>query len=109
MVSVSWLSNGYTYTAFNLGASGAVMTSPTPGSTFTSSSVTFTWTAGAGASAYWIDVGSATGAHDYYASGSLGNVQTLTVNGLPTNGSQVFVTLYSLVSGTWLSNGYTYT
>ena len=108
LVSGTWLSNGYTYTAFNLGASGAVMTSPTPGSTFTSSSVTFTWTAGAGASAYWIDVGSTTGAHDYYSSGNLGNVTTLTVNGLPTDGSNVYVTLYSLIGGTWTGNTYQY-
>jgi hypothetical protein len=104
----NWLNNGYTYTAFNLGASGAVMTSPTPGSTFTSSTVTFNWTAGAGATAYWIDVGSTTGAHDYYSSGNLGNVTTLTVNGLPTDGSNVYVTLYSLIGGTWTGNTYQY-
>src|ERR1700722_3053283 len=108
LVSGTWLSNGYTYTAYNLGAAGAVMTSPTPGSSFTSSSVTFTWTAGAGASAYWIDVGSTTGGHDYYSSGNLGNVQTLTVNGLPTDGSNVYVTLYSLIGGTWTGNTYQY-
>lgn len=26
------------------------------------------------------------------------------MNGLPTNGSTIYVTLYSLVQGTWLSN-----
>jgi len=71
--------------------------------------VTFGWTAGSGASAYWIDVGSTTGAHDIYSSGNIGNVTTLTVNGLPTDGSMVYVTLYSLIGGTWSGNAYTYT
>jgi len=38
---------------------------------------------------------------------NLGNVLTTTANGLPTNGSTVYVTLYSLVGGQWLSNAYT--
>ena len=38
-----------------------------------------------------------------------GNVLTQTVNNLPTNGSTVYVTLYSLVGGQWLNNQYTYT
>ena len=110
LVSGAWLSNGYIYTAFNGSTStGAVMTTPPPGSTLTGSSVTFGWTAGAGASAYWVDVGSTTGGHQYFSSGNLGNVLTTTVNGLPTDGSAVYVTLYSLISGAWLNNAYTYT
>ncbi len=110
MVSGAWLSNPYTYTAFNVSTStGAVMTSPAPGSTLTGSSVTFGWTAGAGASAYWVDVGSTAGGHQYFSSGNLGNVLTTTVNGLPTDGSAVYVTLYSLISGAWINNAYTYT
>ncbi len=85
------------------------MTTPPPNSTFTGSTVTFDWTAGAGASAYWLDIGSSPGGNQYYQSGNLGNVLTVTVNGLPTDGSTVYVTLYSLVGGNWLSNAYTYT
>ena len=70
--------------------------------------MTFDWTAGAGASAYWLDVGSTAGGNNYYQSGNLGNVLTATVTGLPTNGSTVYVTLYSLVGGQWVANGYTY-
>ena len=55
------VSNAYTYTAFNLAAARGVLTTPTPGSTLTGSSVTFIWTAGAGASAYWLDVGMSPG------------------------------------------------
>ena len=105
----NWLSNAYTYTAYSLSAAAGVMTTPMPGSTLTGSSVTFGWTAGSGSSAYWIDVGSTTGGHDIYSSGNLGNVLTLTVNGLPTDGSMVYVTLYSLIGSSWSGNTYTYT
>jgi hypothetical protein len=105
----NWVSTGYTYTAFGAGSQKGVITSPAPSTTLTGSSVTFTWTAGNGATAYWIDVGSSAGGNQYYQSGNLGNVLTKTINNLPTNGSTVYVTLYSLVNGQWLSNQYTYT
>ena len=104
-----WLSNQYTYTAFNASGAQGVITSPTPGSQFTGTTVTFNWAAGAGSSAYWLDVGSSPGGNQYYQSGNLGNTLTATVNGLPSNGSTVYVTLYSLVGGQWLSNQYSYT
>jgi len=105
----NWLNNQYTYTAFSLAASTGTMQTPVPGSTLAGSTVTFDWTAGSGASGYWIDIGSTTGAHDIYSSGNLGNVLTLTVNGLPTDGSAVYVTLYSLIGGAWSANTYPYT
>ena len=109
LVSGTWLSNAYTYTAYNLAAAGGVLTSPNPGSTLTSSTVTFGWTAGAGASNYWLDVGSTPGGNQYFQSGPLGNVLTTTVSGLPTDGSTIYVTLYSLIGGAWSGNAYTYT
>jgi trimeric autotransporter adhesin len=109
LVSGTWLSNAYTYTAYSLAAASGVLTTPTPGSPLTSSTVTFGWSAGSGASAYWIDIGSTTGGHDIYSSGNLGNVLTVTVSGLPTDGSTIYVTLYSLIGGTWSGNAYTYT
>jgi hypothetical protein len=75
----------------------------------TASSVTFNWTAGAGASAYWLDVGSTPGGNQFYQSGNLGNVLATTVNGLPTDGSAIYVTLYSLIGAQWSGNAYTYT
>jgi hypothetical protein len=109
LIGGGWTPNAYTYTAFNAVGGLAVMQTPTPGSTLTSSSVTFDWTAGAGASAYWMDVGSAAGGNNYYSSGNLGNVLTTVVNGLPTDGSTIYVTLYSLIGGVWSGNAYTYT
>jgi len=109
LVSGQWLSNSYTYTAYSLSGQQGVLTTPTPGSQFTGTTVTFQWTPGAGASAYWLDLGNVPGGNQYYQSGNLGNVLTTTANGLPSDGSTVYATLYSLVGGQWLSNGYTYT
>ncbi|MGA3193455.1 MAG: protease pro-enzyme activation domain-containing protein [Terriglobales bacterium] len=108
-VNGTWLTYPYTYTAFNAGAAQGVLTSPTPNSTLTGSTVTFNWTAGSGATAYAMDIGNVAGGNQYYQSGNLGNVLTTTANSLPTNGSTVYVTLYSLVGGNWLNTGYTYT
>ena len=109
LVGGNWLNNSYTYTAFNQAASAGMLTTPTPSSTLTSSTVTFDWTAGAGASAYWMDISKVSpGGNDVYQSGNLGNVLTTTVSGLPTDGSELYVTLYSLIGGNWVANAYTY-
>ncbi len=107
LIGGTWVPNSYTYTAFN-GAASGVITTPVPGSTLSGSSVAFGWTAGAGASAYWLVVGSTAGGDDYYSSGNLGDVLTATVNGLPANGSTIYVTLFSDVGGQWLNNAYAY-
>ena len=52
--------------------------------------------------------GSTPGGNNYYQSGNLGKVPpTTTANGLPTDGSTVYVTLWSLVNNQWVSNQYT--
>ena len=111
LIGGQWFSNAYTYTAFNAANNKGVMTSPTPGTTLTSSSVIFQWSAGTGATAYWLDVGSTPGGNQYEQSGSLPTTPPLqlTVNTLPTNGSTIYATLYSMIGGQWLSNAYTYT
>ena len=110
-LSGTWQHIDYIYTAFGGAADRGVITSPAPGATLPGSSVTFSWTAGAGASAYWLDVGSTPGGNQYEQSGSRPTTPPLqlTVNGLPTNGTPVYATLYSQVNGVWLSNAYTYT
>ena len=70
--------------------------------------VTFTWSADIGATGYWLDIGSVAGGNQYYQSGNLGNVLYTTVTTLPADGSQIYVTLYSLIGGQWYSNAYTY-
>jgi hypothetical protein len=109
LVNGSWLNNVYMYTAYSLAAAGGTLTTPMPGSVLTSGTVTFDWTAGAGASAYWLDVGNVAGGDQYYQSGNLGGALTTTVSGLPTDGSTIYATLYSLIGGQWTSNAYSYT
>jgi hypothetical protein len=104
-----WSGTAYTYTAYNAASGAGVITSPANDSTLGGSSVAFNWTAGASASAYWLDVGGTAGGNNYYSSGNLGNVLTTTASGLPTDGSTIYVTLYSLISGVWSGNAYTYT
>jgi hypothetical protein len=106
----SWATpDTYTYTAEGVASSGgAVLSTPTPSSTFTGTTVTFGWTEVGNATAYWLDLGSSAGANNYYQSGSLGNTNTVTVSGLPSTGVPVYATLYSLISGSWVANPATY-
>jgi hypothetical protein len=107
-VGGSWQYTEYTY---NPGGVIATLTSPSPNGTMLSgSSVTFTWRAGTdNISNYWLDVGNTAGGNNYYQSGALPTSTTsVTVNNLPTDGSEVFVTLWSLVNGQWLYNSYNF-
>jgi hypothetical protein len=83
------------------------MISPPPGSTFTSSTVTFTWSAGS-ATSYFLFVGSSLHGADIYNSGVV-TVHSKTVNNIPTDGRTIYVTLGSQVNGSWSVNYYTYT
>ena len=108
-VAGQWIYTQDTYTAYNLSSALGVMQTPIPGSTLSGAVQTFTWSAGSGASAYWLDVGSTMGGNNYYQSGNLGNVLTTTVYSLPADGSQIYVTLWSLVGSQWYYNEYNYT
>jgi hypothetical protein len=83
------------------------MISPAPGSTFSSSTVTFQWTAG-GATAYALTLGSSARTIDVYNSGAI-HALSVTVNNIPTDGRTVYATLYSQVNNGWVSKVYTYT
>lgn len=84
----------------------AEVTTPTPGSTLPSSVVTFNWTAGS-ARVYKLFVGTARGSANIYNSGKL-KVRTLGVNNIPTNGSTIYVRLWSRVNKRWVFIDYTY-
>jgi len=98
-----WVNYDYTYTA----ASKAVMLSPTPGSPLTTSTVTFTWSAGVGPTEYWLDVGNSIGSGDIYA-GNQGTATSKTVTSIPTDGRPLYVRLWSKISGVWVNNDYRY-
>ena len=106
-IGSNWNSLAYTYTA----AGPANVTSPANGSTFTSSSVTFQWSAGGGVTQYWLSISKvgAGGGDLYNSDPGPGLVTSKTITGLPTDGSTIYVRLYSHIGGTWPSRDYTYT
>ena len=101
----AWEHTDSTYTAATL----AQLTSPTPGSTLTGSSVTFTWSAVAGVPLYDLHLSAiGPGGSDLYSSGGVEGT-SVSVFGLPTNGKKIYARLYSLVYGTFESVDYVYT
>jgi hypothetical protein len=104
-ISGSWLYRDYSYVA--AGTPLAAMTSPLSGSQFPGTSVTFQWSAGIGISSYQLYVGSTLGGSNYYNQW-LGKNQSTAVTGLPTDGSTVYVRLWSYYSGTWQYRDYAY-
>jgi uncharacterized repeat protein (TIGR01451 family) len=101
----------YTYTAFAAAAfTLTLMTSPVNGVTLASSSQTFQWTAGSGVSDYWLSIGTqGVGTHDIYYRDEGTNLSQA-VTGLPSNGSVIYVRLWSqnAATGAWVNNDYTY-
>ena len=89
------------------GSQKAEMISPTPGTTFLSSSVTFSWTPG-NTTSYKLFLGKSKGKSNIYKSSVL-TVHSLTVNNIPTNGHAVWVRLSSHLNGKWKHNDYHYT
>lgn len=102
-----WQQANYTYT--EAPPVLAAMTSPSAGSALPGSSVTFTWSAGAGPSAYWLYLGN-TGPNsaNLYSSGSITGT-SITVSGLPTTGVKLYATLFSKINSTWEPVNYIYT
>lgn len=88
-------------------ATPAQMSSPAPGSTFSSSGQTFNWTSGTGVSSYRLDLGNAAGATDIYAGVSTTQLSAA-VSGLPTDGRTVWARLSSNISGSWSFADYSY-
>jgi hypothetical protein len=87
----------------------ATITSPKSGSTLAGASVTFTWTVAIGATNYKLFVGSTgKGSYNLYYSGYT-TATSAVVGGLPTNGSTIYVRLFTNFNGTLDYNDYTYT
>ena len=99
--------NGFVTSMTQAVAQKASMLTPAPGSTFTAATVTFTWT-NAGASMYWLDVGTAFARADI-TTGNVGTATSKAVNGIPVDGSAIYVRLWTNIGGTWQGFDYTYT
>jgi glucose/arabinose dehydrogenase len=85
----------------------AQMTSPTPGSTLTSSTVTFSWSAGTGVSQYWLSVGTTPGGSQLWG-GSTGMARSQTVTGIPIDGRTIYTRVQSFTGGAWPASDATY-
>jgi hypothetical protein len=97
----------YTFTARTMPP--AALASPTPGSTFTSASATFTWNTAIGATYYEFFLGSTgPGSYNLYYSGHL-SVTSVTVSKLPTNGETIYARLYTNFNGALEYYDYTFT
>lgn len=89
-----------------------ILTSPRPGSTLTGSSLDFRWNRNrAGATAWYIRVGSARSAGDYYEARITDrNATSHRVTGLPTNGETLYIEFSNrLTNGDWNIRYYTVT
>ena len=111
----AWQSRDYSYNSGSSGGGGSGspgLVAPNPGSTFSGSSVTFSWGKnGASVNEWWLYVGPSTGSASFHNSGSLsGGTLSRSVSGLPTNGSTVWVRLYwkTSSSGAWQSQDYSF-
>jgi Putative Ig domain len=104
----TYLYNDYSYTESGAPVP-AVLTSPTPGTKLSGSSVTFTWTAGtSGTTGYWMWIGTTPGSFDIANLGQFSGTSTTTT--LPTGGATIYIRLWTVINGTtYLYNDYSYT
>jgi hypothetical protein len=106
-INGAWQSTDYTFTESGGPPVKATLTSPTV-TTFTGSSQTFTWSAGAGVSRYALRVGTTgVGSKNIYDSGST-MATSATVDNIPTNGGTVYVGVSSQINGVWQYAAYTF-
>ena len=108
LINGAWQYTSYTYTSAGT-ATKAALTTPSPGTQLTGTSVSFSWTPGNSATHFELWLGSTgVGSSNLYNSGSV-TATTETVNSLPNNSEKVYARLYSLINGAWQSTDYTYT
>jgi hypothetical protein len=91
------------------GLAATALISPTPGTVLAGPSVTFTWTAGAGATEFdlWLGL-SGPGSSSLYTSGFT-TATSATANNLPTRGATIYARLFYEIGGVWSHLDYTYT
>jgi hypothetical protein len=107
-INGAWVSNYFTYTEAGT-ASLAVLTSPTPGSTLTGASATFSWTTGSGPTAYIFYLGTLGQSSSNIYSSGVTTGTSVSMSTIPTQGVTLYATLYSKIDGAWQTNHYTYT
>ena len=88
-------------------ATKAAITSPVAGSTLPGSAATFAWSAGSGALEYFLYAGASAGSNTYYGQ-SAGLNGSAAVTTLPTDGSTIYVRLWTRFAAGWQYTDYTY-
>lgn len=86
----------------------AELSAPTDGATLSSDTVTFNWSAGSGATAYGLVGGSGVGSSRYFAANNLTDT-SVEISGLPTDGSTLYVRLWTQFNNTTAYKDYTFT
>jgi hypothetical protein len=108
--STGWVYNDYTFVAANLPPMKAVLKTPQNGTTFAGPNATFTWSTGQGAINYQVSIGSFVGGRDIQDTKLPATTFSLAVTSLPTNGSTVYVRMWTKYSnGVWAYNDYVFT
>ncbi|MDD2737005.1 MAG: Ig-like domain-containing protein [Desulfuromonadaceae bacterium] len=97
-----WEFTDYTFTA----AVKSALSAPTMPFTFTGNSQTFTWS-NVGVSQYGLDIGTSAGTANIF--GYRGTATSVPVFTLPTDGSTVYVRLWSFMGDHWEFTDYTFT
>jgi hypothetical protein len=87
----------------------ATLTSPSPESTLTANSATFTWSSGTNALAYRLQVGTASGGGTLFDGSYTTFTTSKTVSGLPVDGSTLYVRLWTQFTSSWRYTDYTLT
>ena len=110
--SSGWSSRDHSYT-MNTGSGGGSafpppISSPTPGSTLSSSTVTFSGNHTSQDLEHWLYVGTSAGANNLHNSGSMGSAHSRTVSGLPSSGT-IYVRYWTRNSSGWSSRDHSYT
>jgi uncharacterized protein YkwD len=81
-------------------AGSSTMLSPHPNTQLASTTQTFSWSTSTGIDEYKLEIGTTPGGHEVY-SGSQGLASKVTVGNLPWQTRNVYVRLWTRVSGTW--------
>ena len=103
LINGKWVTGNYVYTAYTApGSAIAGVTSPADNSTFTDSSVTFTWSACSRATQYALFVGNSPGSYELCAKLE-GAALSDTVK-IPADGGPVYVTVWSCVDKQWMQS-----
>jgi hypothetical protein len=102
--AAGWKNPGrYTFAAWS---ACAKLAGPSPAGVLSSGAAQFTWSAGSGATAYWLDVGTAPGQGNLFAR-NLGSALSQNV-AIPATPGPIYVQLWSQIAGIWRPNRYTF-